>query len=134
MWPMPSGPPRPATPRASAGSYSRDASPRRFDSRTCRGRGGTASGSDVRLVEPGVEGHPLHQRQRAAMPAENGAPELVRILSEGIVGLRIDNEPRRLGELRLELARRPAAVAGEDPDALDRQVVRLCVRRHEAEA
>src|SRR5690348_529420 len=65
------------------------------------------------LVEPGVERHPLHQRERPAVPPEDGAPQLIRVGGECIVGLRIDDQPRGLTELRLELAGAPAAVARE---------------------
>ena len=45
-----------------------------------------------------------------------------------------NDDPRRLLELRLELAGAPARVAREEPEAPDRQLVRLGLRGHEADA
>ena len=72
----------------------------------------------------------------------NGPPlrcSTVRQSSSGSVanassGLGGNDDPRRLRELRLELAGAPAGVAGEEPEAPDRQFVRLGLRGHEADA
>ena len=54
---------------------------------------------------------------RTRRPAlQHRAPELVRVVANGS-STRVDDDPRRLVELRLELARAPAGVAGEEAQA-----------------
>src|SRR3954469_24412645 len=72
-------------------------------------------------VQGGVERAHGDGRQRPALPAKNGAPQLLRLREEGVVGQRVDEVPCPLRDLLLELPRPPAGIAGEHPQRPQRR-------------
>src|SRR5205823_13159285 len=85
----------------------------------------------VALVELWVVRHRRDQRELAALAMQHGAPEFVGVGREGVVRHGRDDDPRRLLELVLELARAPARVPGEAPRADRAELVELGGGRHE---
>ena len=113
--PTPSGAPRRAARAGEAGSCSRARALHRSASRRCPARAAraTASGCRPLLVEAGVEGHVLHQRERAARPLHGLAPEVVGVVDERVVDLR--------GRRRSTTARRARPRAGRRPSPRSRR-------------
>src|SRR5690606_16261448 len=70
---------------------------------------------ETALVERGVGGVDGDGSLDAALPAQDGGPQVIGAFGEGVAGQGGEGEPGPAGDLLLELTRRPARVAGEDP-------------------
>src|SRR3954453_21904669 len=70
-------------------------------------------------VQGHVRGEVGDGGEDVALAAEDHGPEVVGAVDEGVSGEGVEDEPGAGGDLLLELARGPAGVAGEDPDAGD---------------
>src|SRR3954449_12515762 len=69
------------------------------------------------LVDRRVRGHRREQRVLAALAPQHRRPQALGVLAEDLRGARGLDDPGLLLELRLELARPPARVAGEHAGA-----------------
>src|SRR5215204_938894 len=79
------------------------------------------------LVLRGILRHGRHEPVAAALPREGIGPDVAR--AEGIVGVRLLDDPGTLAELAVELARGPARVARVDANPSQRLVRAVGVER-----